>query len=51
MLTPEAVNEKAYLTVSFLRRKIQEFHAIQSEILEILSETGIAESDPLEFDD
>ncbi len=51
ILTPEGINEKASLTASFLRRKIREFHAIQSEISEILSETGIAENEPLEFDD
>ena len=51
ILTPEGINEKASLTASFLRRKIQEFHAIKFEISEILAETGIVENEPLGFDD
>ncbi len=51
ILTQEGINEKASLTASFLRRKIQEFHAIQSEISEILAETGIGDNGRLGFDD
>lgn len=51
ILTPEGINEKASLTASFLRRKIQEFHAIQSEISEILAETGFGENGRLRSDD
>lgn len=51
ILTPEGINEKASLTASFLRRKIQEFHAIQSEISEILAETGVGQHDQFRFDD
>lgn len=51
ILTPEGINEKASLTASFLRRKIQEFHAIQSEISEILAETGIGDNERLGSDD
>ncbi len=51
ILTPEGINEKASLTASFLRRKIQEFHAIQSEISEILAETGIGDNGRLGSDD
>ena len=51
ILTPEGINEKASLTASFLRRKIQEFHAIQLEISEILAENGVGENDQFRFDD
>ena len=51
ILTPEGINENASLTVSFLRRKFQEFHAIQLEISEILAETGVNEHDQFRFDD
>ena len=51
ILTPEGINEKAFLTASFLRRKIQEFHTIQSEISEILAETGIGDNGRLGSDD
>ena len=41
ILTPEGINEKAALTVSFLRRKLHEYNAIQSEIFQILTEENI----------
>ena len=50
ILTPEGVNEKASLTASFLRRKIQEFHAIKFEISEILAETDAVSIQKIETD-
>ena len=46
ILTPEGLNEKAILTVSFLRRKIAEYNAIESEISEILAELDINSDEP-----
>ena len=51
ILTPEGINEKASLTASFLRRKIQEFHAIQSEISEILTEYNLDFSEKISLDE
>lgn len=41
ILTPQGLDEKARLTVSFLRRKVREYHEIQSEISQILEEADI----------
>ena len=41
ILTPQGLDEKARLTVSFLRRKVREYYEIQSEISQILEEADI----------
>ena len=43
VLTPKGINEKAALTVSFIRRKLHEYNKIQSEISEIMADKEFRE--------
>lgn len=45
ILTPDSINEKASRTASFLQRNLQEYHAIQLDLSQILevSSTGLVE--------
>jgi EPS-associated MarR family transcriptional regulator len=48
LLTPAGIDEKARVTVSFLRRKIQEFEALKAEIESLQTMAGeVAEDKPL----
>jgi EPS-associated MarR family transcriptional regulator len=48
LLTPAGIDEKARVTVSFLRRKMQEFEALKAEIESLQTMAGeIAEDKPL----
>ena len=42
IITPAGLNEKARLTVSFLRRKLREYYKLQLEISQILGEADIS---------
>lgn len=47
LLTPAGIDEKARVTVSFLRRKMQEFEALKAEIESLQTMAGeIAEDKP-----
>ncbi len=48
LLTPAGIDEKARVTVSFLRRKMQEFEALKAEIESLQTMAGeIAEDKPV----
>ncbi len=48
LLTPAGIDEKARVTVSFLRRKVQEFEALKAEIESLQTMAGeIAEDKPV----
>ncbi len=40
MLTPRGIDEKARLTISFLKRRISEYEEIKSQIRELTSEVN-----------
>jgi len=42
LLTPSGIEQKAALTVSFLRRKVAEYEQLQREITELRAEAGSA---------
>lgn len=46
LLTPTGVQEKARLTVSFLKRKQQEYERLQVEIARLEAEVGALELEP-----
>jgi EPS-associated MarR family transcriptional regulator len=46
LLTPRGVNEKARLTVEFLRRKVREYEALRHEIREMRREASARQARP-----
>lgn len=40
LLTPKGIEEKAVITARFLKRKMQEYEALESEIQQLIKETN-----------
>lgn len=40
LLTPKGIEEKAVITARFLKRKMQEYEALESEIKQLIKETN-----------